>query len=169
MRAPARWRSGVGVLVLAGCALVLAGAAAGCSSPRNALGTSSSPCFRAVPVASDAVKHRGTLAGIRLVGSKQLARRPHLHELLSARAGHHVVALCIVSFHGRFRLDQVERPFGHAPPSGTGTYAVVVVSSPQNRLLGTLVLAHQPLPLRHEVLGPLPRAPRGPPSPTDGA
>ncbi|MHB8680559.1 MAG: hypothetical protein ACYDA2_00480 [Acidimicrobiales bacterium] len=128
-------------------------AATGCGSPRNSLGTTSSPCFRAVPVASEAVKDRGKLAGVRLVGPKTIDAYPRLRAVVQRRAGSHIRSVCVVSFHGQFRLDQVRDPIGHAPPGGTGIVALVLVSSPQNRLLGTLVLEHEPLPLRHEVLG----------------
>jgi hypothetical protein len=154
---------------LFGAAVALAvagalGALGGCTSARNTLGTSSSPCFRAVPVASEAVNDRGTLAGIRLVGQKEIDSRRRLRELVQGVAGPAVHNVCVVSFHGQFRLDQVKKPFGTAPPGGSGPVALVVVSTPQNQLLGTLVVTHEPLPLRHNVLGPLPsRA-----SPTSG-
>lgn len=133
-------------------ALALSATLAGCTAARNTLGTTSSPCFRAVAVASSAVEHRGTLAGVRLLGTKELAKRRRLEALLSARAGHNVRNVCLVAFHGQFRLDQVHNVFGHGPRTGVGTYAVVAVSTPQNKLLGTLVLSHVPLPFRHEVL-----------------
>ncbi|MHB8330063.1 MAG: hypothetical protein ACYDD6_10650 [Acidimicrobiales bacterium] len=159
-------RRGRGTLrVLALALAVPAATLAGCTSARNTLGTSSSPCFRALPVATEAVGDSGTLAGIRLVGPRELDRHMRLRQLLGARAGGGVTNVCVVSFHGRFRLDQVQRPLGAAPPGGTGQYAVVVVSTPQNRLLATFVLSRVPLPLRHEVLGPLGRA--GPASAPD--
>ena len=123
-----------------------------CTAPRNTLGTNSSPCFKAVPVATDAVHDRGKLSGVRLLKSKDLDRRPHFRSLLEARAGTKVTTVCVVSFQGRFTLAQVERPFGQSPAGGTGPVALVVVSTPANKLLGTLVLSRVPLPLRHEVL-----------------
>ncbi|MDE3085819.1 MAG: hypothetical protein KGJ77_03550 [Acidobacteriota bacterium] len=143
-----------------------------CAAPRDTLGTKSSACFRAVPVATDAVRDRGTLSGVRLLGSKDLDRRPRFRSLLEARAGRTVTSVCVVSFQGRFRLDQVQKSFGRAPASGTGTVALVFVSSPEERLLGTLVLSRVPLPLRHEVLRWPPLRPQdvtagrpGPPAP----
>ena len=131
-----------------------------CTAPRNTLGTNSSPCFKAVPVATDAVHDRGKLSGVRLLKSKDLDRRPHFRSLLEARAGTRVTTVCVVSFQGQYTLAQVERPFGRSPAGGGGPVALVVVSTPANRLLGTLVLSHVPLPLRHEVLrGPPVRAP----------
>lgn len=143
-------------LLMAAASLGALSALGGCTSARNALGTSSSPCFRAVPVASEAVHDRGTLAGIRLVGQKEIDSRRRLRELVQGVAGPAVHDVCVVSFHGQFRLDQVEKPFGAAPPGGSGPVALVVVSTPQNQLLGTLVVDHEPLPLRHNVLGRLP-------------
>lgn len=142
--------------------VVSAAALAGCVSPRNALGTTSNPCFRAVPVASTAVHHRGKLAGIRLVGTKELGRYPHILDLLTSRVGNRFRQVCVISFHGAFRLDAVQRPAGRGPTSGVGPVAIVVVSSPQNRLIATFVTEREPLPLRHEVLGTYP--PDGPSS-----
>lgn len=123
-----------------------------CTTPRNTLGTNSSPCFRAIPVAVDAVGDRGTLVGARLESASSLHHR--LDALLHAR-GPTVKTVCVVAFHGRFRVDQVRRPYGPPPPNGSGVFAVVVVSVPRNELIGTVVLATAPLPLRHLLLRPL--------------
>jgi hypothetical protein len=147
-------------LLFAAAATVSCLGTAACISPRNTLGTNSSPCFRAIPVASEAVQDRGKLVGARLLGVRSLHRR--LEALLVARAPT-VKTVCVVAFHGRYRIDQVQRPFGPAPVNGTGIYAIVAVSVPQNRLIGTVVLSFTPLPLRHEVLRPPPGA--GPPHP----
>ncbi len=154
-----KWRRAVGALSVAAVAVV---ALSACTAPRNTLGTKSSACFRAVPVATDAVHDRGTLSGVRLLGSKDLDRRPGFRSLLEARAGKRVTSVCVVAFQGRFRLDQVQKPFGRAPASGNGSVALVFVSSPEEALIGTLVLSRVPLPLRHEVL-------RGPPVRRPGA
>ena len=148
---PSLWRGRRRMGAVSAAALALVGFSA-CTAPRDTLGTKSSACFRAVPVATDAVRDRGTLSGVRLLGSKDLDRRPRFRSLLEARAGKAVTSVCVVSFQGRFRLDQVQKPFGRAPASGTGSVALVFVSSPEERLLGTLVLSHVPLPLRREVL-----------------
>jgi hypothetical protein len=154
---PARWRRhGRRILFAAAATVACAGLAAGCTSPRNTLGTNSSPCFRAIPVATDAVADRGTLVGARLESVSSLHQR--LHALLDARAPT-VKTVCVVAFRGRFRVDQVRRPYGPAPATGSGLFAIVVVSVPHNQLVGTIVLAKAPLPLRHVVLGPLQRDP----------
>jgi hypothetical protein len=138
-------------LVLAGVALSGLVTAAGCVSPRNTLGTNSSPCYRAVPVATDAVHDRGQLAGVRLVGARELDRYQHLRDVLVARAGHPLSQVCVVSFHGDFRPDDVAGFVGEKPEGGSGPVAVVVVTTPQNHLVGTFVLLREPLPLRHEI------------------
>lgn len=122
-----------------------------CVSPRNTLGTSSSPCFRAVAVATDAVHDRGRLAGVRLVGVRELDRHPHLRDLLATRVGNALHNVCVVSFHGTFRPDQVEHPLGDAPAGGSGPVALVVVAYPGNTVIGTFVVTREPLPIRHEV------------------
>ena len=137
-------------------ALVSTVALSACTAPRNTLGTNSSACFRAVPVATDAVHDRGKLTGVRLLKSKDLDQRPHFRALLESRAGTTVTTVCAVSFQGHYTLGQVEKPFGRSPVGGSGTVAIVIVSNTADKLLGTLVLSHVPLPLRHEVL----RAPR---------
>ncbi|HLX87960.1 MAG TPA: hypothetical protein VKR22_05850 [Acidimicrobiales bacterium] len=168
-RAGLAGRAGLAALAVASVAL------SGCVSPRNALGTTSSQCYRAVPVASEAVHDRGRLAGVRLVGQKELDRHPRMIDLLTSRVGGQVHQVCVISFHGQFRLDGVERPAGPAPSGGSGPVAVVVVSVPQNRLVATFVVEREPLPLRHEVLGPLRRyrpgvsgPPGGPSGPSGG-
>lgn len=145
---------GVGALALLGGLL-----GAGCTAARNTLGTNSSPCFRAVAVATDAVEDRGTLAGVRLLGTRDLDRRPRLRDELSTRAGHAVKSVCAVAFTGQYRTTDVRDPLGAAPAGGTGTIAVALVSYPQDHLLGTLVLSKVPLPFRHEVLGRPPTRP----------
>lgn len=146
--APRRLRVAVGALALFGA---LAGA--GCTAARNTLGTSSSPCFRAVAVATDAVHDHGTLAGVRLLGTRDLEKHPRLGSALASRAGHAVKTVCAVAFTGQFRRTEVREPIDTGPSSGVGTIAVVLVSYPQDQLYGTLVLSRVPLPFRHEVLG----------------
>jgi hypothetical protein len=142
-----RLRVGVGALALLGA---LSGA--GCTAARNTLGTNSGPCFRAVAVATEAVKDRGTLAGVRLLGARDLEKHPRLRDALATRAGHAVKNVCAVAFTGQFHATDVRDPLGKGPSGGVGRIAVVLVSYPQDRLLGTIVLSKLPLPFRHEVL-----------------
>jgi hypothetical protein len=144
-----RVRAGVGIGAVA---LLGALCGTGCTAARNTLGTTSSPCFRAVAVATDAVKDRGSLAGVRMLGARDLERRPRLRDALATRAGHAVKNVCAVAFSGQFRTTDVRDPLDHGPAGGVGTIAVALVSYPQDQLLGTLVLSKVPLPFRHEVL-----------------
>jgi len=150
-----RFRRSVGVMILC---MAVAAASSACTSARNTLGTNSSPCYTAIPVAANAVHHRGRFLGVRLLSARQASTRRRLDALLDARAPK-VKTVCVVAYGGSYRLSQVKRPFGMPPPSGTGAVAIVVVSSPHNRLIGTVVLRRVPLPFRHEVIGPLHRAP----------
>ena len=158
----ARARAALGV---AAGALAFVGALSGCTAARNTLGTSSSPCFRAVPVASEAVHDRGTLAGVRLLSSRDLDKRPKLRAVLSTRAGQQVRTVCAIAYTGVFRVGEVQDPIGHGPMGGEGTFAVVCVSTPQNQLLGTIVLSRSPLPFRHNVLRAPPTTHEEPPGP----
>lgn len=115
-----------------------------CTSARNTLGTNSSSCYLALPVAEDAVHDRGTFAGVRLVTARDLARNVHALGVLKARAGGHLQDVCVVEFRGPFRLDQVKSPLGQVPPGGVGRYAIVVVAHTSNRLLATFVRAKEP-------------------------
>jgi hypothetical protein len=145
---PTSWRARMAVVgLLAGLA---SGGLSGCTSPRNTLGTNSSPCFKALPVGTEAVEHQGKLVGVRLLGTRQLVNRPRLDALLDARAPNQKT-VCVVAFEDSFHPHQVKDLYGAPPASGTGKVAVVVVSFPQNHLVGTLLLARLPLPFRHEA------------------
>lgn len=128
---------------------VAAGAVTGCTAARNTLGTSSSPCFRALPVAAAAVHRRGAFVGVRLVSSSELSKLNHLRRDIEARSRTTVKSICVVGYKGSFRRAQVQRPAGPVPDAGVGHFAVVVVSFPQNELLATVVLVKEPLRLRH--------------------
>lgn len=150
-----------------GC-LVVAAMLAGCTSARNTLGTNSSQCYKAVAVTSDAVHDRGTFVGIRLLSARQVSRYHHLEVLLRARAPA-VKTVCVAAYHGSYRLDQVQMPFGAQPANGGGPIAIVVVSTPQNKLIGTIVLSRIPLPIRHEVLRRTPARPPAAPTGSEAA
>jgi len=142
--------------------MCLCSVVAGCTSARNALGTNSSPCFLALPVAKDAVHGRGTFGGVRIDTAKDLAKHVHLLRVLTARAGGKLHDVCVVEYRGSYRLDQVQRPIGRAPDDGVGRYAIVVVSRTSNLLLGTFVRSTLPVRFRHLATGQMqaPRAPR---------
>lgn len=123
----------------------------GCTSARNTLGTNASPCFDALAIGQGAVHDRGSFAGVRLVSLTSFGKDAHMVAILSARAGTTVHDVCVVSYRGNFTIDHVERPLGPPPVSGVGHYAIVIVSKPQNRLLGTVVRLTQPLRFGHLV------------------
>ncbi|MHB1503905.1 MAG: hypothetical protein ACYCTL_07325 [Acidimicrobiales bacterium] len=142
-------------LGLSGLVVVIGVTLAACTSARNTLGTSSSQCYQALPVAAGAVHRRGEFAGVRLVPPSVLAEKSHerLRSVLATRAGAGVGHVCAVAYRGSFKLDQVARPIAIPPVVGTGGYAVVVVSVPANRVLATFVLDHLPISFRHNGLG----------------
>lgn len=140
-----RWSAAVLVVVASLVSVLLAG----CTSARNALGTNSSPCYLALPVAADAVHDRGKFGGVRLVTAKELAKRVRVLRALTERAGTKLHDVCVVEYVGSYTLAQVERPLGEAPPSGVGRYAIVVVTRSTNVLLATVVRNTLPEAFRH--------------------
>ena len=121
----------------------------GCSTIRTNLGTSDSPCYLALPAASRAVQGQGKLAGVRLF---TLA---HLHSVAPKLSGRLTIPhpppskVCVIEFTGTFTAASVAKPL--ASPSGR--LAVVVLTNPSNRLLGTVLLNHAPLTFNHAHLG----------------
>jgi hypothetical protein len=130
-------------MVLLGPLLVVT--LAGCTSARDTLGTSASSCFDALALAGNAVHHRGTFAGVRLVSFDAFGTDVHMRAALSNRFGTKIHNVCAVSYRGTFRVDQVEQLLGPPPAGGVGHFAVVIVSKPQNKLLGTVVRLTQPM------------------------
>lgn len=121
--------------------LALAAVLSGCASPRNALGTGSSICFKAIPPAVSAVSHKGTLVGVREVRASTLAqRRPEFTQFGSE-------TLCLVAFKDGFQPGDV--------PSSTvqeaGNYAVVAVDSRDSKVLAAWVSQDLPIRFRHPV------------------
>jgi hypothetical protein len=115
------------------------------------LGTNASPCFEALAIAADAVHDRGTFAGVRPVSFSLIGADLRLRAELSAVAGKTVHNVCAVSYRGVYKVGQVERPLGPPPVGSVGRYAIVIVSEPQNRLLGTVVRLTQPLRFGHPL------------------
>jgi hypothetical protein len=134
----------------------------GCTSARDTLGTNSSPCFHALALSADAVHDRGVFAGVRLVSASSLVKLHHLEAVVKQRSTTPLHNVCLVAYRGDFHLTQVQRPAGATPLSGVGHFAIVVISTPQNKLLATFVLAKEPVRFRHLALGDPTRArPRG--------
>jgi hypothetical protein len=143
-------RCGLSLLVraLAGCALV-AGLAAGCTSARSNLGTSDSSCYLALPAAAKAVGPHTRLLGVRLFTLADLRHQaPRLSRQLSSTdsSGQRV---CVLAFSGQFTSTSVSQPRGRA----TGHVAVAVLTSPSNKLLGTVIFERIPLRFSHSHIG----------------
>ena len=148
-----RWPRGP--LALAVSVAVTVGSLAACGAGRNVLGTSSSPCFLALPVAKRAVAGRGSLAGVRQVDVAKLTGPGGraVGELLALLPTPPPRDICLVAYTGHFTLGQVERPAGLPPPGGAGRFAIVVVTTPESGLLGTFVVRHLPLNVTRAHVG----------------
>ena len=110
-----------------------------CAAPRNAIGTRSSPCFRALPTAKAAVHHTG-----RLVGVRKVTRSTLLHALPQGDPPDGK-DFCLVGFSGPYRSDSVDRPAVPSP----GRYAVVAVTTRGTTALRTYLVDKLPIRLRH--------------------
>ena len=129
----------------AGALVLGASAFAGCSSARVGLGTTDESCYLALPTATKAVGGHGHLSGIRkyrVADMKHLA--PRLYDYLADQAAKTQV-ICIAGYTGHFSNTTVEKPIGRP----TGKLAVVVVTSPGNKVLGTLILEKIPVRFQH--------------------
>jgi hypothetical protein len=125
----------------------------GCTAARDTLGTNSSPCFHALAIGEDAVHDRGVFKGVRLVAESDIAKDHRLQNVLRQRSSTRLHNVCLMAYSGSYRPDQVQRPAGKVPASGVGHFAIVAVSTPQNDLLATFVLAKEPVRFRHLALG----------------
>ncbi len=141
------------VLVIVGVLAMVAGLSAACTSARDTLGTNSSPCFEALPVAKAAVHGRGTFAGTRLLSAATVAKHQRMFQAITGRAHVRVRDVCLVSYTGTFDALDVNALLRAPPNGGVGHFAVVVVSRNTNKLLGTFILASEPVRFRHLALG----------------
>jgi hypothetical protein len=127
-------------------ALVLAATLlASCSSARTDFGTTDASCYLALPTAAKAVGGHGHLEGVRkytLSSLRSVAPRLYnrLADDLSKKQG-----VCIAGYSGHFTASEVSKPLGHP----TGTLAVAVVTTPGDKLLGTLILTKLPVRFQH--------------------
>jgi hypothetical protein len=137
------------VAIVSFAAVLLATTLTGCTSARSGLGTSASSCYLALPTADQAVHGHGHFLGVKLftVGSLRHTA-PHLYSVLhqeNASAQH----VCAVGYSGQFSSKSVKNPRGKA----SGHLAVVVSTSPGNRLLATVIFTRIPLRFTHTHLG----------------
>jgi hypothetical protein len=127
-------------------ALVLAATLlASCSTARSDFGTTDASCYLALPTASKAVGGHGHLEGVRKYTLSSLRNvAPRLYNRLandvSKKQG-----VCVAGYSGRFTSSEVAKPLGHL----SGTLAVAVVTTPGNKLLGTLILTKLPVRFQH--------------------
>lgn len=129
---------------LAGLALA-ASVLVGCTSARTDVGTSDESCYLSLPTATRAVQHHGHLAGIRRFTLSNLhSAAPRLYKRLSTDMTPHQ-DVCVAAFTGRFAASSVSKPLGRSH----GVLAVVVVTTPGNKLLGTLILRRIPVRFSH--------------------
>ena len=127
-------------------ALVLAATLlAACSTARSDFGTTDASCYLALPTASMAVGGHGHLEGVRkytLSSLRSVAPR------LYGRLAHDVPkeqAVCIAGYPGHFTSSEVSKAMGQQ----SGALAVAVVTTPGNKLLGTLILTKLPVRFQH--------------------
>jgi hypothetical protein len=129
----------------AGAVVLGASAFAACTSARSDLGTTDESCYLALPTASQAVGGHGHLSGIRkyrVADMKGMA--PRLYDYIADQAPKTQV-ICLAGYTGHFTKAMVEKPIGRP----TGTVAVVVVTSPHNQVLATLILKKLPVRFQH--------------------
>jgi hypothetical protein len=151
--------------------------AAGCASARNGLGTSSAVCFQAIPVGRSALGKPAPLrtttsessdvnqkpgpnpvfVGVRSASLKDVDQFGETHQyvetMLEKANGGPIRGLCLVAFRGSFDPATVHDLLGNVPPSGQRTFAIVVVSEPTNRLLGTFIRSREPISFTHYSVG----------------
>lgn len=139
-----------GPVVLIAAAVAGSVALTSCTAGHASLGTGSSPCYLALPKAADAVHHRGTLVGVRLVPPSDIDPHQATAVELMRRNGGPLHNTCLVAYRGRYTSSSVERPI---KPGRSGTYAVAVLNPSGSRLLATFVLTHEPLRFAHTRIG----------------
>jgi len=140
---PGRRRSRAGALA---AGLVLAASLlAACSSARSDSGTTADSCYLALPTAAKAVGGHGRLEGVRKYSLSNLhSIAPKLYGRLAEDVPKKQ-SICIAGYSGHFTSSDVSKPLGQR----SGTLAVAVVTTPGNRLLGTLVLSKIPVRFQH--------------------
>ena len=115
---------------------------ASCGGARNSLGTSASPCYRALPGAKEAVHGKGHLVGVRRVRTSTLQRRiPGDQQLAAVRERQ----LCVFAFHDDFHASDVPG----ATNQEHGQYAVVALTLRNPRVVAAFLLDRLPTRFRH--------------------
>jgi len=138
MKVPtARWFTALVVAALLGGTLLGAW-----GSVRNGLGTSANECYVDLPVAATAVHGAGHLDGVRLLSVSAL-RSMRTGRLYRAAGALRPVPgkVCLIAYSGTFEAGKVSRSLGDQ----LGHVAIVAVTYPGRRLVGTLIVRRSPL------------------------
>jgi hypothetical protein len=118
---------------------------AACSTARSDFGTTDASCYLALPTASKAVGGQGHLEGVRKYTLSSLRGvAPKLYNRLADDVPKKQ-AVCIAGYSGHFTASEVSKAMGQA----SGALAVAVVTTPGNKLLGTLILTKLPVRFQH--------------------
>jgi hypothetical protein len=111
-----------------------------CGSPRTSLGTDASACFRALPVARQAVHERGRLVGVRRVSAEHALRIvPHNDRRDDG-------SVCLIGFHDSYDRGNVD---GVVRVDGSKFAIVAVALDRRPRRLGTLLTDQLPERFSH--------------------
>ena len=130
---------------LAAAFVLVATLLAACSTARSDFGTTDASCYLALPTAAKAVGGHGHLEGVRKYTLSNLRNvAPRLYSRLADDLPKKQ-AVCIAGYSGHFTSSDVSKAMGQ--PSGS--LAVAVVTTPGNKLLGTLVLTKLPVRFQH--------------------
>jgi hypothetical protein len=130
---------------LAAAVVLAASLLASCSSARIDVGTSDESCYLALPTAAKAVGGHGHLEGVRRYTLSNLRSiAPRLYNRLADDVPGKQ-SICVAGYSGHFTASEVSKPLGRP----AGTLAVAVVTTPANKLLGTLILTKLPLRFQH--------------------
>jgi hypothetical protein len=138
LRRTRTWRRAGARVVLC---LLVATVVTGCTTARSDLASSDSSCYHALPTANKAIHRKGHLLEVQQLTVGMLQRQaPDLYGELQTHAPASK-RICVVAFSGTFDASSVSLPKGrHA-----GRLAVVISTSPDNHLLGTVLFARPPL------------------------
>jgi hypothetical protein len=137
-------RSARAVAAAAGLVLL-----ASCGAPHPGLSNGSvSACYRAIPTARTAVHNtHATLIGVHRIPVDRV--KSQLSAAAQAQlAGDNDTTVCAVSFKGPFLPGQVDL----APPTETGKYAVVLITSRHLHVLASSVLNQLPRSLGKRII-----------------
>ena len=112
----------------------------GCTHVPGVSNGSVSVCYRAIPVGRTSIHDRSaTLIGVHRIAVDKV--RDQLPADAQAQlTSENDTEVCVMAFHGKFAAGQVDS----APPTQSGSYALVLVSSRRLHLVAALVLDKLP-------------------------